>query len=387
MSKSARVWVAGLCIGASAISGTAVAQVAPRKVAVSQPVGLGVPVVVPQAIKATLSPAARVATGAGSPVTFTSGQPAIRYSPNDLPSASDPVRREASAVASTAAAPGTSAKTFAPAPGTIRANMSPVTGAEAKRILQTRSFPASLNQGATTPNTRTGKTSTTQTLSAARVGGDANALGPASIAELARSLRNHPDLIYQYIRNNIEYYPTFGVQKGALGTILDNQGTAYDQATLMVELLRASGLTANYVQGVIKITAAQMTEWYGIDTSSVCGVLGLLGQAQIPIYGINATSAGSCPGLSAAMTDVSLEHIWVKVNIGGTNYVFDPSYKPHTFKTGIDLASSSTTGYDAATYLSSATSGATVATGAQEVLFGSDPPAALASPQKMEVQR
>lgn len=78
MSKSARVWVAGLCIGASAISGTAVAQVAPRKVAVSQPVGLGVPVVVPQAIKATLSPAARVATGAGSPVTFTSGQPAIR---------------------------------------------------------------------------------------------------------------------------------------------------------------------------------------------------------------------------------------------------------------------------------------------------------------------
>jgi hypothetical protein len=62
----------------------------------------------------------------------------------------------------------------------------------------------------------------------------------------------------------------------------------------------------------------------------------------------------------AALTDVSIEHVWVKTRINGSWYVFDPSYKPHTFKSGIDLASATTTGYDAATHLSSAQSGATV---------------------------
>ena len=42
MSKNARVWVAVLCIGASAISGITMAQVVPGKVAVRQPVGVGV---------------------------------------------------------------------------------------------------------------------------------------------------------------------------------------------------------------------------------------------------------------------------------------------------------------------------------------------------------
>ncbi|WP_345539432.1 transglutaminase domain-containing protein, partial [Variovorax defluvii] len=73
-------------------------------------------------------------------------------------------------------------------------------------------------------------------------------------------LRNHPDLIYQYVRNNVEYYPTFGIQKGALGAVLDNQATAHDQATLMVELLRASSIEANYVRGIVKLSAAQLAE-------------------------------------------------------------------------------------------------------------------------------
>ncbi|WP_332307381.1 transglutaminase domain-containing protein, partial [Variovorax sp. WDL1] len=144
------------------------------------------------------------------------------------------------------------------------------------------------------------------------------------------------------------------------GAVLDNQATAHDQATLMVELLRASGLEANYVRGIARLSAAQLAEWWGVSTANACGVLSLLGQAQIPVYAINATTAGSCPGTVAALTDVSIEHVWVKTRINGSWYVFDPSYKPHTFKSGIDLASASTTGYDAATYLSSAQSGATV---------------------------
>jgi len=153
-----------------------------------------------------------------------------------------------------------------------------------------------------------------------------------------------------------------GHPEGALGTVLDNQGTGMDQATLMIELLRASGYTANYVRGVITIPAQQFKDWYGFDTANVCGVLNLLGQGQIPIYSINATSAGSCPSLQAAMTDVSVEHVWVKVNISGTSYVFDPSYKPHTFTTGINLGTAA--GYSASTYLTSARTGASITTDA-----------------------
>ncbi|WP_239142619.1 RHS repeat-associated core domain-containing protein [Variovorax sp. WS11] len=114
------------------------------------------------------------------------------------------------------------------------------------------------------------------------------------------------------------------------------------------------------MRGIAKLSAAQLGEWWGVSTANACGVLSLLGQAQIPVYEINATSAGSCPGTVAALTDVSFEHVWVKVKINGSWYAFDPSYKPHTFKSGIDLASAATTGYDAASYLSSAQSGATV---------------------------
>lgn len=230
--------------------------------------------------------------------------------------------------------------------------MSPVTLDQARKASAARTFPADLIQG----DTASAKPKPRR--AARSLGGDAYPLGPASISELARSLRNNVDLIYQYLRNNVVYYPIWGVQKGALGTVLDNAGTDFDQSALMVELLRASGYTANYVRGVITLNAQQFKEWYGYDTGNVCAVLGMLAQSQIPVASINATSAGSCPSPNAAMTDVSIEHVWVKVNTDGTSYVFDPSYKPHALVEGIDVAAAS--GYNASTFLSTATSGAAI---------------------------
>lgn len=369
MSRIARGWVVGLCVSAAAASSWGASQLqsgVPRK-AVVEKIGVGVAVPPSLKAKAVSRTAAPLASGAGSPVSFVSGQPAVAYLATDLPSSNDAGKAVIATVAATArtsTAVPTAAREFAPQPGTIRANMAPVSGTEAQRMRETRTFPANLNQGVgvakvATSTAAVSKSSTVQ-LSAMRIGGDTSASAPASIVELARSLRNDPDLIYQYVRNNIEFYPNFGVQKGALGAVLDNQGTAYDQAALMVELLRASGYTASYVGGVVKLTAAQMNEWYGIDTSNVCGVLNLLGQTQVPVYAISAASAASCPGSTVALANLSVEHVWVKVNIGGTNYVFDPSYKAHVQTVGIDLASAAITGYDASTHLSSALNGATI---------------------------
>ncbi|WP_256077337.1 RHS repeat-associated core domain-containing protein [Massilia sp. YIM B04103] len=238
-------------------------------------------------------------------------------------------------------------------PGFNRAILPPVTPEESEKAIWSRT-PGKLNQGLT-PLLQAAKARKT---SALRISGDTAPSAPASIAELARALRNDPDLIYEYVRNNIEYLPTWGIQKGEFGALLDNQGTAFDQAALMVALLRQSGFTASFVKGRINQTAAQLRDWTGADPARVCAVLNLLGNAQIPVTGVIATAAGSCPSSTAALVSLKLDHVWVKVNIGGTNYYFDPSYKPHAIKSGIDVAAAA--GYNAASFMSSATAGATV---------------------------
>lgn len=246
-------------------------------------------------------------------------------------------------------------------PGMNRAIFAPVTPEESDRAVSSRAMPQQLNPGVlqAAPKAKAGgSTKGDLTVSTQRVAGDMAAAAPGSIPELARALRKDPDLIYEYVRNNISYLPMWGVQKGAVGTVLDNQGTAFDQATLMVELLRQSGYTASFVKGRISLTAAQVSDWFGVDTTKVCAVLNLLGNGQIPTTGVVATAAGSCPGSTAALHSLKLDHVWVKVNIGGTNYVFDPSFKTHTKKVGTNLTSA--TGYNSSTFLTTALSGATV---------------------------
>lgn len=249
-----------------------------------------------------------------------------------------------------ASANGKPAVAQAQLPGFARAVMAPVTPEESEKAVLGRQH-GQVNLGL-------GKRSSEPVRTSARIVGDAAPTAPASIPELARALRGDPDLIYEYVRNNIEYVPTWGVLKGEFGTLLDNQGSAFDQAALMVALLRQSGYTASFVKGRINLTAAQVGQWFGINTNNVCAVLNLLGSAQIPVSSVVATAAGSCPGSTVALHSLKLDHVWVKVIINGTAYYFDPSYKAHTLKSGINLAAA--TGYSAATFLSGATSGATV---------------------------
>jgi RHS repeat-associated protein len=253
-----------------------------------------------------------------------------------------------------AAAAGAAQKEFAPGPTIERVVMPATSYQDAERIFASR--PAAQSSSLIQQSSTSG---TTTTLSAQRVAGDMAPSGPASVAELARALKNDPDLIYEYVRNNIEYVPVWGLQKGPLGTILDNQGTSADQAALMVELLRAAGYSsAQYAFGFINLTPQQVHDWWGIDTSDVCNVSRYLGLTQ-RIYGsIQGTQTGSCLGQSGALVSLTVKHVWVTVNIGGTTYHYDPSFKLHNFQIGIDLAAAS--GYNATAYLNNALSGATV---------------------------
>jgi RHS repeat-associated protein len=190
---------------------------------------------------------------------------------------------------------------------------------------------------------------------AMRSAGGTSAQAPLSIVELARALKNDPDLIYEHVRDTIETYPIWGLQKGGLGALIDGAGTAWDQADLMVQLLRQAGFTADFVEGRVDLTPAQITSFYGIPTTSVCAPVSYFSEGGLPVDWVTTTGNNVCTG---TLISVTIKHVWVEVNIGGIDYVFDPAHKPHTVKTGIDL--NAATGYNSATFLSSATSGATV---------------------------
>ena len=75
--------------------------------------------------------------------------------------------KESGASARGATAPRASSGEFAPAPGVLRANMPPVTFADAQRVLKARVLPANVNQGvAAAP--KTSKTSASASTSTPR---------------------------------------------------------------------------------------------------------------------------------------------------------------------------------------------------------------------------
>lgn len=174
---------------------------------------------------------------------------------------------------------------------------------------------------------------------------------PTEIVELARALKNDPDLIYEYVYNNIETLPQYGSAKGPLGALLDGKGTAFDQAELMVALLQQAGFAASYQIGKIQLTAAQVTNWLGTDTS----------YGSIYQTFLNGGFPGDTISSGGIVSAVQISSAWVVVNIGGTNYVFDPSTKTYSRSAGIGFSALiSALGYSQSALISASESGATI---------------------------
>lgn len=160
---------------------------------------------------------------------------------------------------------------------------------------------------------------------------------PAEIKELARALGRsgaitgdaYAAAVADYVRDNIQTEFRFGLSKGARGAIIDQSGTAFDQAHLMVELLRENGATATYQVGTITLNASQFYDWAGLtNAAAACQYLA---DGGIPA---TVNGASTCTGLTGNVSTVTMGHIWVST--GGKLY--DPAYKKHIFKSAIDLA-------------------------------------------------
>ena len=177
---------------------------------------------------------------------------------------------------------------------------------------------------------------------------------PVEIVELARALKNDPDLIYEYVYNNIETLPQYGSLKGPLGALIDGKGTAFDQAELMVRLLRQAGFSPLFVVGQVNLDISLVKNWLGVD-DSVGSVIVTLGSGGFP--GTYTPSGGG------GVAGVQIGWAWVQVNIGGTDYVFDPSSKVYDRSPGLTASGiASAMGYSQSTFLANALAGSTTPT-------------------------
>jgi RHS repeat-associated protein len=170
---------------------------------------------------------------------------------------------------------------------------------------------------------------------------------PVEITTLAASLKCDIDLIFEYVYNNIEYEPLFGSNKGALGTLLDQRGSDLDQAQLFTALLSAAGYSSSqysYRYGYLLVFGPQASSWLGVS-NDLPAIYNLIANGGIPFQKV-VDGSGTFIGVNVA-------HVWVQVQIGGTNYVFDPSFKQHTVSTGLSNLAT-VLGYTQSQFLSDA---------------------------------
>ena len=155
-------------------------------------------------------------------------------------------------------------------------------------------------------------------------------------AELGSALE-----IYNYVKTQITFDAYYGARKGAEGTLAQKSGNDYDQAGLLVALLRANGIPAYYVRGEMLLSPEQAQEWTA--AADAMAAVSQLAAQGIPV---TALTAG---GRIAA---VRMERVWVKALVPYENYrgagenngekvwiALDPAFKKSVWHTGTDISS------------------------------------------------
>jgi len=157
------------------------------------------------------------------------------------------------------------------------------------------------------------------------------------IQALAASLDYNPVAIYNWVHDNIRYIPTYGSVQGSQLTLDNRAGNAFDTASLLIALLRTSGIHARYAYGTVRIPIDKVMNWVGGVTE--------------PSDAIKIISLGYIPATSltqgGVIKYVKMEHVWVEawldfypsrgaVHRQGDSWVpIDASFKQYQFIEGL----------------------------------------------------
>ncbi len=159
------------------------------------------------------------------------------------------------------------------------------------------------------------------------------------IQALAAQLNHSPVKIYEYVRNNIEYAPTYGSIQGADQCLQSKQCNDFDTASLLIALLRVSNVYAHYSYGTIEVPIDKVMNWAGGFTDKT-SALNFIASGGVPITGIRS---------GGIVYAAQMEHVWVKAWIdyipsfgaiqkqGNAWIPLDASFKQYSYTDGVDL--------------------------------------------------
>jgi|GEM_PF-1527142 len=160
------------------------------------------------------------------------------------------------------------------------------------------------------------------------------------IRALATSLGDDPLAIFNWVRQNVLFVPTFGSVQGAEGCRRTRECNAHDTASLLVALLRVSGVPARYAIGTLELSPELFRSALG-DFDDLDAALRLAASGGIPVTKVrNATQAPVA---------VRMEHVWVEAFVdfapgrgaaagaGDTWVPLDAALKPTAFTPPADL--------------------------------------------------
>ncbi|MEO0851911.1 MAG: hypothetical protein AAFY15_00185, partial [Cyanobacteria bacterium J06648_11] len=181
---------------------------------------------------------------------------------------------------------------------------------------------------------------------------------PIEMVELARSLGANrlPDdeyiqNVYEYIKRNIRTEFRYGLGKGGRGALLDQSGTAFDQANLMVRLLDQGGIASSYEAGQISLSSGEFGSWSGLvenldQQAQTFDVRAAAACQFLANGGIPSTVNGQAPSgctVSGSASSVLMSHVWVRA----AGKAYDPAMKQYNLIEGIDLSEAMGCGTDA----------------------------------------
>lgn len=121
----------------------------------------------------------------------------------------------------------------------------------------------------------------------------------------AKELSNSPVKIYEWVRNNVEWQPTWGGQQTADMTLDVCRGNAMDISTLMIALLRAAKIPARYVHGTVDIPADNFINMAG-DFENVDAAIDFISAGGIPVTSVT---------VGGKIAKVRIEHVWVEAAV------------------------------------------------------------------------
>lgn len=156
----------------------------------------------------------------------------------------------------------------------------------------------------------------------------------------AESLGYDPVMIYHWVRNQVDWLPTWGAVQDADLTLSARRGNAMDISSLLISLLRASGIPSRYVHGTIEVPEAEFRNWIG-GFKHIEEAMNFASSGGIPITGLIT---------GGKMSHIRMEHIWVEAAVdflpsrgavmlsADTWLALDASYKQYEFFPGVDVA-------------------------------------------------